>query len=159
MLSEQTQSYYYANQGTTSIWKEFCTRMQLFFEGPEWQRYNLSKWQTITLADIVSANPGLSTSECLCKLVTELNTIQWGIDPAYHSTVHLRENIICACRDYPALTIGLTNPPPDTSGLVNNLYTSIVNYEAVHKPVNMQQNYMQSDDNDKDEYYFTDCQY
>ncbi len=43
----------------------------------------------------------------------------------------------------------------DTSGLVTNLYTSIVNYEAVHKP--MQQSYL--NENEDDEFYFTDCQY
>ena len=84
---------------------------------------------------MISTNPTLSTTECLCKLCTELDTIQRAVDPAYHGTVHLRENIIRACRGHPALAAGVTNPPGDTSGLVNNLYTSIINYEAVHKPV------------------------
>ena len=58
--------------------------MQLFFEGPEWQRLNLTKWQTISLTDMISTNPTLSTTECLRKLCTELDTIQRGVDPAYH---------------------------------------------------------------------------
>ncbi len=60
-----------------------------------------------------------------------LETIQRGVDPAYHGIIHLREIIIQACRGHPALAAGLTNPLVDTSGLVNNLHTSIVNYEAV----------------------------
>ena len=52
----------------------------------------------------------------------------------YHGIVHLRENIIRACRDHLAFTSGFTNPVSDTSGLVNSLYTSIINYGAVHKP-------------------------
>ena len=113
----------------------------------------------MSLADIISANPILSTTECLCRLCTELDIIQRSVDPAYHGPVHLRENIIRACRGHPALANGLTNPPMDASGLVNNLYTSIVNYEAVHKPTSTQQTYIQSDVEDDSELFFTDRQY
>ena len=155
MLSGQAQTYYYANRGNACTFDQFCITMQLFFEGPEWQRLNLTKWQTISLTDIISTNPTLSTTECLRKLCTELDTIQRGVDPAYHGTVHLQENIILACRGHPALAAGLTNPPGDTSDLANNLYTSIINYEAVHEPV--QQSYLH--ENKDDELYFTDRQY
>lgn len=157
MLSGQAQSHFYANGGTTPTWEEFYMKMQLFFEGPEWQRLNLTKWQTININDVILANPTLSTTECLRKLCTELNTVQRGLDVAYHGTVHLRENIIRSCRGHPALTNGLTNPPMDTAGLINNLYTSIINYEALHKPSPMQQ-YTQDDDGE-DELFFTDRQY
>ena len=135
MLSGQAQTYYYANRGNASTFDQFCIIMQLFFKGPKWQRLNLTKWQTMNLTDMISTNPILSTTKCLCKLYTKLDTIQKGVDPAYHGTVHLQKNIFLACRGHPALAAGLTNPPRDTSGLVNNLYTSIVNYEAIHKPV------------------------
>ena len=154
MLSGQAQTYY-ANHGNASTFEQFCINMQLFFEGPEWQCLNLIKWQTISLTDIISTNPTLSTTECLRKPCMELDTIQRGVNPAYHGTVHLQENIIRACRGHPALAAGLTNPLGDTSGLVNNLYTSIVNYEAVHEPV--QQSYLH--ENKDDELYFTDRQY
>ena len=85
----------------------------------------------------------------------ELDIIQRGVDPAYHGTVYLQENIIQACRGHPAFAAGLTNPLGDTSGLVNNLYTSIVNYEAIDEPV--QQSYLH--ENKDDELYFTDRQY
>ena len=104
---------------------------------------------------MISTNPTLSTTKCLCKLCTELDTIQKGVDLAYYGTVHLRENIIRACRGHSALAAVLTNPPGDTSGLVNNLYTSIVNYKAVHKPV--QQSYLHENKDNK--LYFTDRQY
>ncbi len=159
MLSGQAQTHFYANRGDTSTFDQFCTNMQFFFEGLEWQRLNLTKWQTLSLIDIISANPTLSTIECLRKLYTKLNIIQRGVNPAYHGTVHLRENIIRACRGHPALTAGLTNPPSDTSGLVNSLYTSIINYEAVHKPSSME-NYLQSEsDWEEDEIFFTDWRY
>lgn len=155
MLSGQAQTYYYANRGNNSTFDQFCSNMQSFFEGPEWQRFNPTKWQTISLNNIISANPTLSTIECVRKLCTELDTIQRGVDSAYHGTVHLRENIIQACRGHPSLAAGLTSPPSDTSDLINNLYTFIVNYEAVHKPT--QQSYL--NENEENELYFTDRQY
>ena len=160
MLFGQAQTYHYSNWGDTSF-DGFYVKMWLFFEGPEWQRLNLTKWQTISLNDTISANSTLTTTECLCKLCTNLETIQRGLDPAYYGPVHLRENIICACKGHPALANSLTNPPPDTSELVNNLYTSIVNYETVHKPFSVQQTYVQYDDDDDDDYesWFTDRQY
>ncbi len=42
-----------------------------------------------------------------------------------------------------------------TVPLVNNLHTSIVNYEAIYKP--MEERYL--DENEDDEVYLTDCQY
>lgn len=44
MLSDQTQTYYYANYGNNSTFDQFCFNMQLFFEGPKWQYFNLTKW-------------------------------------------------------------------------------------------------------------------
>lgn len=78
------------------------------------------------------------------------------MDLAYHGIVHLQENIIRARRSHPTLAAGLINPALDISGLVNNFYTSIVNYiEAVHKPI--EERYL--DKNEDDKLYFTDCQY
>lgn len=157
MLIDQAQSHYYANGGIAASWKEFCRKMETFFEGLEWQRLNLTRWQTIKINDIVSSNPFLTTTECLRKLIIEMNIVQRDLNSAYHGTTHLRKNIVRACRGHPALTNGLNNSSMDTFGLVNNLYTSIINYEAIHKP-SMQQTYIQ-DDGQKDELYFTDRQY
>ena len=76
MLSGQALTHYYANRGSAASFDDFCQNMRTFFEGPEWERYNLAKWQTISLNDFISANPSLSTTECLRKLCTELDTIQ-----------------------------------------------------------------------------------
>ncbi len=134
MLSGRALSHYYANQIEFGYsFDHFCTSMRSFFEGPEWQRCNLNKWQTINIGAIIAANPTLSMSQCLDKLCTELNTTQRGLDAAYQDPIHMRENIIRACRGHPALIHGLTNPPMNYPGLISNLYTSIINYEAVRK--------------------------
>ena len=104
---------------------------------------------------MILTNPTLSTTKCFCKLCIELDTIQKGVDPTYHNIVHLQENIIQACRGHFELAAGLTNPLGDTFSLVNNLYTFIVNYEAIYMLV--QQSYLHK--NKDNELYFTDCQY
>lgn len=160
MLTGQAQARFYANRIGNSTFERFCYDMRQFFEGPEWQHFNLTKWQTISLSGVISDNPTLSTTECLRKMCTEFDTIRRGLDPAYYGPVHLRENNIRACRGHPALTNSLTNPPIDASGLINNLYTSIVNYEAIHNPPSTQQSYMQSYEEDQDnDAYPTDRQY
>ena len=61
------------------------------------------------------------------------------VNPERHGTVHLSENPIEAYK----------------SGLVNHVYTYVVNHEAVYKP--MQQNYRNK--NEDGDLYLTDCQY
>lgn len=75
-----------------------------------------------------------------------MNTIQRDIDSTYHDITHLRKNIIQACRNYLTLTNKLTSESMSISRLVNNLYTSIVNYEAVQK-ADIYAYYQQNDDN------------
>ena len=159
MLTGQAQTHFYANRDSIMSFDDFCRKIRLFFEGPEWERLNLIKWQTVSLADTIAANPTLSTTECLRKMCTEIDKIQRSVNPAYHGPLHLRENIIRACRGHPALAAGLTNPPLKTSDMVNSLCSSIINYEAVHKPTSTE-NYLQSENDwEEDEIFFTDRQY
>ena len=159
MLTGQAQTHFYANRESIVSFDDFCRKIRLFFEGPEWERLNLIKWQTVSLADTIAANPTLSTTECLRKMCTEIDKIQRSVNSAYRGPIHLRDNIIRACRGHPALAAGLTNPPSETSDMVNSLCSSIINYEAVHKPSSIE-NYIQSEtDWGDDEIFFTDRQY
>ena len=62
MLTGQAQTHFYANRESIVSFKDFCRKIRLFFEGPEWERLNLIKWQTVSLADTIAANPTLSTA-------------------------------------------------------------------------------------------------
>lgn len=75
MLTSQAQTHFYANREFITSFDDFCRKIRLFFEGPEWERLNLIKWQTISLADLIGANSTLSTIECLCKMCTEIDKI------------------------------------------------------------------------------------
>ncbi len=85
-----------------------------------------------------------------------MNTIQRGLNPAYHDPDRLRENIIRACRGHSTLIYELINASSDTSALINVLQASIVNYEVVQKAPSQQHQYAQDQKND---HYFTDRQY
>ena len=71
----------------------------------------------------------------------------------------MRENIIRACRDQSALIIKLFNALMNVVDLINNLNTSIVNYEAVNK--SNVQIYMQTqkENDNNNETWIVDRQY
>lgn len=89
----------------------------------------------------------------------KINKIQCIMNLDYNSPIYLWENIIQAYWWQEILAADLTNPLLNTSIMINLLYSSIINYKTVHKP-NFTQNYVQSDDDEKDnEMFFNNCQY
>lgn len=86
-------------------------------------------------------------------MCTKIDKIHYSINSTYYGTIHLRENIIQACRGHLALVIGLTNSPPKTSAIVNFLCNSIINYKVVHKP-NLIRSYAQSENDFDDKMFF-----
>ena len=82
MLTGQAQTHFYANRESIVSFDDFCRKIRLFFEGPEWERLNLIKWQTVSLADTIAANPTLSATKCLCKMCTEIDKIQHSVNSA-----------------------------------------------------------------------------
>ena len=89
MLTRQAQTHFYTNCKSIVSFDNFCQKIQLFFKGPEWKRLNLIKWQTISLAITIAANLTLSTTECLCKMCTEIDKIQHSVNSAYYGPIHL----------------------------------------------------------------------
>ena len=133
MLTGSALNFYYSHRKTATGYTDFCTKIQNFFEGPEWQRLNLAKWQTITLAGVIAANPTLTTTECLRKMCTEMNKIQRNVTFVFQRNEHLKKNIIKTCRENATISTNFTNSSIDVSDLVNNLHASIINYETVYK--------------------------
>ncbi len=87
--------------------------------------------------------------------MTDLDTIQREINSAYRDSIHLRENIIRACRNDSILIHDLTNFSTNTSTLISMLYINIVNYEIIVKSFIDQQQYVQNQDDDN-EHLFVD---
>ena len=121
---------------------------------------NQAKWNTINLNNVITNNPTLSTKECFQKLIFEIDMLQRGIGPQYAGAFHFCENIIRAICGHPAFVAGFINTPEDTSRLVTNLHSSIINYKAVYKTP-YHRTYMLSYNNEveENEMYFVDCHY
>ncbi len=83
--------------------------------------------------------------------------IQQKLNSAYHDSIHLRKNIIRACRNHFALINDLNNVSLNVLDLINSLHTSVMNYEAVQKSSNQQIDYLQQSKSDNQ--YFIDRQY
>jgi hypothetical protein len=83
--------------------------------------------------DIVEQNPSLDLFECLCKLVTDLDTIQREINFVYRDSMYLRENIIRAYKNHSTLIHDLINSSANTLFLISMLHINIVNYEIIVK--------------------------
>ena len=164
MLGGHALNWYFTNRVNCPTWADLMGMMTKFFEGPEWLRRNITKWQTITLTKVIRDNPTFTISECLTKLFDEMDQLQRNIGPQFSGSFHLREAIIRAVRGHPALLPGLTVPAVEPAELINNLHTSIVNYEAVHKPP-QHGGYVQSyngdveEDEGRSEAYYTARQY
>ena len=133
MLSNQKQTFYYANQSIITTWFDFEISMKKFFEKFEWHRMNLIKWQIVNLIDIISLNLILSTVECFRKLVIKMNILQRNIDFQFDDQFHFRKKIIWIVRDHSAFLIEFISSADNVINLINNLQNLIMNYKAMHR--------------------------
>ena len=97
-------------------------------------------------------------------MCNEIDLLQRNFELAFQNLIHFRENIIRIVRKHSILTTDLINTMIDTSVLVNNLHSSIINYEAVMKNRDGQNIYVQKKNefenyDDAAEIYFIDRQY
>jgi hypothetical protein len=124
---------YYANRANFITFNDFCISMRTYFEDSEWQSHNLDKWHSITIEDVIAINSNVSLIECFRKMWSQMNTIQRSLNSAYHGPIRLRKNIIRICRNHSALIFVLINSSMNNVILMNNLQSSIINYEIIRK--------------------------
>jgi septal ring factor EnvC (AmiA/AmiB activator) len=74
-----------------------------------------------------------------------MNTIQKNLNSAFNDSIQLRKNIIRICRDHSALINELNNASINISDLINNLHSSVMNYEAIRKQHDFMQQIYQND--------------
>jgi hypothetical protein len=148
---------YYANRTNFITFNDFCINMRTYFESSEWQSHNLDKWHSIIIENVIAINSNVSLNECLRKMWSQMNTIQRDLNSTYHDSTRLRENIIRISRNHSTLILALINSLMNNVTLMNNLQSSIINYEIVRKSSFAHQQYHQKDE--IDDHYFTDKQY
>jgi hypothetical protein len=112
---------------------DLCYSIRNTFEGAEYKRSMLTKWNVLSLRQVISKNPDKDTETCLHLLVEELRTTQMNLDTSLQGDNFLQNKLFMACQDHPACSIACSIPVITLTGLINNLRTSIVTYESVSK--------------------------
>ena len=103
-----------------------------YFEGPEYKRAQLSKWNSTTLQSVMSENEGKSPSECLPILTSRLQYLRNSLDPDLQTDRQLYLRLLHACEGVPACQHTLSRPPTDLIALVNDLNSSAAAWEKVN---------------------------
>ncbi|RAL64335.1 hypothetical protein DID88_001811 [Monilinia fructigena] len=134
MLKDSALEFFHANyESLPPTFKELCTYMRNNFEGDEYQRNMLSKWNSITLKSTKKENKNKPLSECLTIMIKQLRMLQHRLDPAMRQTSHLHNKLILACEDVEACNLACFDPKKEVSGLINQLRQSINTWERSHK--------------------------
>ena len=129
MLKALALEYFYNNRLSHQPFETVCTNIRNFFEGPGFHRRNLDKWESISLASIVAENPDKSTLEAVQLMITTLSQLQYGLEDDFRSQRTLYNKIIRSCQGSRACRYAISAPPETLGELINNLYSSIINYE------------------------------
>ena len=131
MLHGITLNFYYRNKATYVTFDGICNAIRNHFEGPEYKRRVLTKWNAITLKTVMIKSEGKSTEDCLQLLLNNLRHLQHGLDANLRNDDFLHNKLIVACQDVAACQAAYSNPPATLTGLMNSLRSSIITYEKI----------------------------
>jgi hypothetical protein len=134
MLKGLALDYYYSNMstGTPITFDEVCFSMRNYFEGAEYRRSILSKWNNLTLKSVMTSNEGKSAEECLQLLIKQLRHLQHGLDPELRSEKFIHNKLINACQNVSACQYACFKPSDSLADLINDLRSSIVTYQKAN---------------------------
>jgi hypothetical protein len=126
MLRGLARQHYFTNMKNDSqipTLEQLCDATRNFFEGEEYHRRMLERWNTLTLRKLMSRtdNSGKTTIDCLELLILELRQIQNGLDPNLRTEKLLHRKVIDACQDIPSCKQACFKPSSSLSGLFNKL--------------------------------------
>ena len=135
MLRSLALDYYYANIVNKRLnFNEICSAITNYFEGPEYKRSVLSKWNSTSLRSVINSNAGKSTEECLQILISNLRHLQHGLNHDLRTDQFFHNKLINACQDISACRYACYRPSDSLTGLINDLRSSITTFEkSQHK--------------------------
>ncbi|RKF83914.1 putative glycosyl [Golovinomyces cichoracearum] len=102
------------------------------FEGPEYHRYNLQKWKSLTFQSIINQNPDKNGMEQVTILINKLDKMQKTLSPEFRTNEALYSKIITACKCVEACKMACYRPSPTVPGLIRDLRSRI---EVFDKPL------------------------
>lgn len=132
MLSGAALNHYYANIASNNHPRDFdvmCRTTQNYFEGAEYKRSRLARWDELNLGLIIKENAGKSTGECLQILIFELRNLQMSLSKELRSDDFFHNKLINSCRKVPACSFACFKPSETLTRLINDLQSSIKTYE------------------------------
>ena len=130
MLRGLALNIYYSNltlnQGMT--FHSLCEKFRDYFEGAEYERNVLTKWNSISLKTVMQQNEGKSMEKCLDILLKDLRNLRHGLDKHLRKDVIIHNKTIIACRNIPACKFACYKPADNLAGLVSDLRSSIATF-------------------------------
>lgn len=134
MLKGAALTYYYSkiNTDSTINFDQACNSIARNFEGPEYRRGVLQKWNSTTLRSVIAENSGKSMEECFRLLVEKLRHLQHGLDAELRNERFIHNQLILACQEVPACSFACCKPSDNLADLINNLRSLIITYLHSH---------------------------
>jgi hypothetical protein len=130
MLRSLALDHYYANIANKQLdFDGICNAITNYFEGPEYKRSVLSKWNSTSLRSVIDNNTGKSTEACLQILISDLRHLQHGLDHDLRTDQFFHNKLVNACQDIPACRYACYRPSDTLTGLINDLRSSITTFE------------------------------
>ncbi len=134
MLKDLTLDYYYSNMSTDAliIFDEVCFSMRNYFEGVEYRRDILSRWNNLTLKSVMTSNESKSAEECLQLLIKQLRHLQHGLNSELRSEKFIHNKLINACQDVFVCQYVCFKLNDSLVDLINDLRSSIITYQKAN---------------------------
>jgi hypothetical protein len=140
MLRDIALGYYYDNfdSDQPKPLDELCSAFRNYFEGPEYRRRRLALWESLTIETVMKKpeNNDKSTHECLRLLISELRSLQHGLDSELRTEKLLRNKLISACQTLPACQYACYKQAENLSSLIEDFQSSITAWEKANPQEN-----------------------
>ncbi|POS82095.1 hypothetical protein EPUL_006805, partial [Erysiphe pulchra] len=131
MLKGMSLTFYYNKCRGKSI-ENLQILMKSNFEGPEYQRYNLKRWNKLTFQNIIDSNPDKNPMEQITILTITLDKMQKTLSPEWQSEAVMHNKIVSACKDIEACKMACYRPSQTVAGLILDLRSGV---EIHNKPL------------------------
>ena len=126
MLGSRARDYYYDNVcGRGYKFEMVLVHMRNHFETDERRRAMLTRWNNLSLPDIIKQNNSTPIIECFEKLLDELQKVQRCVPSEYRTDNSMKDRLISACQKVQACAYACFKPAPTYEALCSDLRSSI----------------------------------
>lgn len=127
MLRGLALKYYFTHLKDLTLLENVCAGLKSYFEGDEYKRDILSKWNVITLKQVATQR-GLDTGQVFQKLIDEMWQLQRGLAKDLQNDTTFYNKLLTACQDVLACKPACFRPATTLAGLISDIKSSIATY-------------------------------